>query len=291
MGSQTDKRGAMKVIPIEGNTQKLDGGALFGHIPKELWKEWMPPDEKNRISLACRALLLQTEEGKNWLFETGIGAFFDPKMKARFGVEEEHLLLKNLKEQGVEEKDIDGVILSHLHFDHAGGLLSAWGEGEPRLLFPKAKIYLSSSHWERAKNPHLREKGSFIPFLPSLLEKSGRIVFINGGKHPDFGEKVTFRFSNGHTIGLMISTLHVGVKNIVFTSDLVPGLSWVHLPVTMGYDRFPELVLDEKRELFENADLSKTCFYFTHDPTAPFAKVEKDSQGKYGGTKISSLYW
>lgn len=273
----------MKIIPIEGNTQRLDGGAMFGHIPREMWKNWIPPDEKNRIKLSCRALLVQTDEGQNWLFETGIGAFFDPKMKERFDVEERHLLLENLKAQGFEEEDIHRVILSHLHFDHAGGILSAWGEGEPRLLFPNAKIYFGKSHWERAKKPHPREKGSFIPILPDLLEKSGRMVLIDSSHHPDFDSQVTFRFSNGHTIGLMLSTIHEGSRNIVFASDLIPGVPWIHLPVTMGYDRFPELVLDEKKQLFDHMNLSNTLLYFTHDPNTHFAQVQQDDKGRYAG--------
>ncbi len=114
---------------LQGNSQKLDGGAMFGNAPKALWQRWMQPDELNRINLGCRALLVQ-EDGRNILIETGIGAFFSPQMKERFGVQESHhVLLDSLAAQGLTHEDIDIVLLTHLHFDHAGGLLSAWQEG------------------------------------------------------------------------------------------------------------------------------------------------------------------
>ena len=126
---------------LTGNSQKLDGGAMFGNAPKALWQRWMTPDPENRIDLGCRALLVQ-EDDRNILVETGIGAFFSPELKQRFGVQEErHVLLDSLAEQGLSDADIDIVLLTHLHFDHAGGLLAAWEEGAPaRLLFPKAQF-------------------------------------------------------------------------------------------------------------------------------------------------------
>src|SRR5690348_10834848 len=115
---------------LMGNSQKLDGGAMFGHVPKAVWSKWITPDEKNRIPLVCRALLIQ-EENKNILLETGVGAFFDPSLRDRYGVEEpHHVLLDSLKQAGLSDSDIDIVILSHLHFDHAGGLLAQWKKDE-----------------------------------------------------------------------------------------------------------------------------------------------------------------
>src|SRR5690606_30753194 len=112
----------MKLYAVEGNTQKLDGGAMFGNAPKALWSRWIEPAADNRIPLACRALLVETDDGRNILFEVGIGSFFDKKLKDRYGVDsEEHDLLLHLRSMGLEEGDIDAVVLSHLHFDHAGG--------------------------------------------------------------------------------------------------------------------------------------------------------------------------
>lgn len=142
---------------------------MFGNAPRALWEKWAAPDELNRIELACRALLASPLEGKTVLFETGIGAFFDPRMRERYGVQEsQHVLIDSLREAGFEHEDIDVVVLSHLHFDHAGGLLAAWSEGrEPELLFPNATYVVGAQHWQRAMQPHPRDRASFIPELPA----------------------------------------------------------------------------------------------------------------------------
>ena len=212
----------MKAWTVEGNRQHLDGGSMFGNAPKALWSRWSKVDVQNRIPLACRALLVQTQSGKNVLFEAGIGNFFDPKLKERFGIiEKEHLLIKNLETLGFRPQDIDSVILSHLHFDHAGGLLSSYGE-EQKLVFPKAKFYVGKEHWERAQKPHMREQASFIPPLHQLLQKSGRLKFIEGETHPDLDFGVRFHYSQGHTLGLILSEIQMDANPVFFVSDLVP---------------------------------------------------------------------
>lgn len=159
-----------------GNSQKLDGGAMFGNAPRALWSRWMQPDAENRIDLGCRALLVRDGE-RNVLVETGIGAFFPPALRQRYGVQEErHVLLDSLAAVGLDDADIDVVLLTHLHFDHAGGLLAAWEEGQPaRLLFPNAHFVSGRRHWQRARQPHPRDRASFVPELLDLLQASGRL--------------------------------------------------------------------------------------------------------------------
>ncbi len=277
----------MQLFAIDGNTQKLDGGAMYGNAPRPVWEAWSPPDSKNRIDLACRALLLRTDSGKTILFEAGIGAFFEPKLRDRFGVvESEHVLLASLAKVGVAPDAVDAVVLSHLHFDHAGGLLSAWGDGEARLVFPKAKFYVGKTHWDRARAPHARDKASFIPTLNELLERSGRLAFVGDDGVSDLAPLVTFRFSNGHTPGLMLSVIHLPGGPLVFAADLIPGRPWVHVPISMGYDRYPELLIDEKTALLEDLVKANGKLFFTHDPKDPCGLVSKDEKGRFSSTVV-----
>ena len=145
---------------------------MFGNVPKALWSRWFKPDEDNRIELSCRALLVREDSGRMVLFETGIGAFFEPKLKSRFGVTEpSHVLLESLAAYGVSPDDIDVIVLSHLHFDHAGGLLTAWSESTPHALcFEHARFVVGQAAWDRACAPHSRDRASFIPELQTLLK-------------------------------------------------------------------------------------------------------------------------
>jgi glyoxylase-like metal-dependent hydrolase (beta-lactamase superfamily II) len=281
----------MKLWSIRGNTQKLDGGAMFGNAPRTVWEKWAAPDDLNRIELACRALLASPLAGKTVLFETGIGAFFEPKLRERYGVQEpRHVLMESLREAGFEHEDIDVVVLSHLHFDHAGGLLAQWSEGrEPELLFPNATFLVGTEHWQRALHPHPRDRASFIPELPALLQASGRLEIVEGPYSKALGNSVRFSFSDGHTPGLMLAEI-VGPEQadgqarggVVFCADLIPGRSWVHVPITMGYDRNAELLIDEKRSFLEDKLARNVHLFFTHDPQCALAQVARDEKGRFG---------
>jgi glyoxylase-like metal-dependent hydrolase (beta-lactamase superfamily II) len=281
----------MKLWSIRGNSQKLDGGAMFGNAPRAMWSKWLAPDEQNRVPLACRALLASPLNGKTVLFETGIGAFFEPKLRERYGVQEsEHVLLESLRKAGFDHQDIDVVVLSHLHFDHAGGLLAPWSEGRsPELLFPNATYLVGAEHWRRAQQPHPRDRASFIPELQGLLQASGRLELVEGEYSKALGETVRFRISNGHTPGLMLAEI-IGPERangeahggVVFCADLIPGRPWVHVPITMGYDRNAELLIDEKREFLEDKLARNVHLFFTHDPDCALAQVVRDEKGKFG---------
>lgn len=259
----------------------LDGGAMFGHVPKSIWKEWMTPDAHNRISLACRALLIQ-DNNNNILLETGIGAFFNKTMRDRYGVNEtKHILLESLKNVGLSHTDIDFVILSHLHFDHAGGLLSEFEENKkPELLFPNAKYLVGEKAFDRACHPHIRDKASFIPELNTLLQESNRLVIVNSEKLEMLGDDYRFVFTDGHTPGLMHTIIKMPKGDFVFTSDLIPASCWVHLPIVMGYDRMAELLIDEKKEMLEFVLKNNARLFYTHDPITSASRIILDD-GKF----------
>lgn len=262
----------MKFYSIEGNRQKLDAGAMFGNAPKALWSRWVDVDEQNRMELACRGLLVTDLNGKNVLFETGIGNFFEPKLKQRYGVyQDSHVLLDSLEQLGFSPEDIDVVVLSHLHFDHAGGMLTSWQENQaPELVFKNAEYLVGSDHWDRAINPHPRDRASFIPVLHDLLEKSGRLRLVSGSFHETLGPDVFFSYTDGHTPGLM----HAQVGDLVFATDLIPGFAWVHVPISMGYDRFPEKLIDEKTEFLNAVVDNNQRLFFTHDPNFSVANIQ-----------------
>jgi glyoxylase-like metal-dependent hydrolase (beta-lactamase superfamily II) len=273
------------VSSIEGGIQWLDGGAMFGHVPRTLWSRWTDVDEAGRIPLACRAMLIEYE-GKRILCDAGIGAFFNPQMQDRFGLTGQgHVLLDSLADTGLSHEEIDWVVLGHLHFDHAGGLLPAADDSLERseeLLFPNATYVIGRAAWDRCRNPHRRDRASFIPGLAEKLEASGRLYVAEGASIPGCAEdRLSFRYSSGHTPGQGHVLFRGDRETVFFAGDLIPGTAWVNLPVTMGYDRCAEQTVDEKAELYKEAVSGNWLLFYAHDLKTAASRVERNAPGRF----------
>lgn len=255
---------------------------MFGNAPRTLWSRWCSTDGRNRIKLSCRALLVD-EGDRKILLETGVGSFLGPELRERYGVvESEHVLLQSLARHGLSHEDIDVVVLSHLHFDHAGGLLAPFEEeGQPKLLFPRARFVVSEAALVRARDPHARDRASFIPGLVEMLEGSGRLHVASPPIDALLGERYLLDLSQGHTPGMLLTTVQGEDAAVLYAADLAPGVPWVHVPITMGYDRFPEQLIDEKERLFRRLVDEQTFIFFTHDPHVALAKLRRDDKGRY----------
>ena len=220
----------MKLWSIEGNRQRLDGGAMFGNVPRALWQQWLPPDDQHRVDLACRALLVRDLEGRNVLFDNVVGYFFDPNLKELFGIIlDGHRLLDSLASAGLGHDEIDVVVLSHLHFDHAGGQLASWREDQaPQLLFPRARFLGGAEHWRRARGRIPRGRASIGPEWLDLLAGSGRST---GQRRPlrypgRRGRFMPATAIPGAAAGAVVAGAgDLGAWGIVFCTDLIP-VAW-----------------------------------------------------------------
>jgi glyoxylase-like metal-dependent hydrolase (beta-lactamase superfamily II) len=270
---------------VLGNAQKLDGGAMFGNAPKAMWNQWSPADEHNRIDLACRCLVVR-DGARTILCEAGIGAFFPPDLRTRYGVQEDrHVLLEQLAAIGVAPADVDVVVLSHLHFDHAGGVLAAHAPGRPlALAFPNAHFVVGKQAFERAQRPHARDRASFVPELPGLLAATGRLELVDGDHSAVLGDGFRLHRSDGHTPGMMLAEVAGTHGPLLFCADLIPGLPWVRRAITMGYDRFPELLIDEKSALLADLLARGGRLFFTHDPVVAVCRLGRDDKGNIVGS-------
>ena len=255
--------------------------------PGRCGSSWIPPDDQNRIPLACRCLLVR-DGARTILFETGIGAFFEPAMRERFGVVESRPRAARRRSAalGVTPDTIDVVVLSHLHFDHAGGALTAYAAGAtPRARVPaRARGSSVPRRGQRAVQPHARDRASFIPGLIELLEATGRLE-LSAASAPRSSATATASIAARATRPVSCSPRSRCQHGpVVFAADLIPGRPWVHLPITMGYDRYPEMLIDEKTTLLTDLLARHGRLFFTHDPVVAMGTLARDPKGKFGIT-------
>lgn len=270
------KIGNYNIKVIHAGFFGLDGGAMFGIIPKPLWSKNNPADEVNRIKLATRLLLLQSED-KNILIDTGMGDKWDDKSKNIYSIQQENKsLLKSLSEENIKPEAITDVILTHLHFDHTGGS-TVLENGKLSPTFPNANYYVQKKNYEWAINPTDRDKGSYIKdnFVP--LVKEGVLKFIDDDNH--FDEDISFIIINGHTFSQQLIKVSDASNTLLYCCDLFPTYSHIRLPYIMGYDLQPLVTYQEKKYILNKAVEENWKLFFEHDPQYAYATVEKTEKG------------
>lgn len=267
----------MKLHVINTGFFKLDGGAMFGVVPKTIWQKLNPADDNNMCTWAMRCLLIENE-GKRILIDTGIGTKQDAKFLSHYYLHGDDSLEKSLHKAGFGLEDITDVFLTHLHFDHCGGAIS-YNQDKTKLLptFPNATYWSNKDHWEWATKPNAREKASFIKENILPIQESGKLKFIENGKSP-FAE-VQILFASGHTDHQMIPFIRYKNKTIVFAADLLPSVGHVPLPYVMAYDTRPLITLKEKEEFLNRAAAEKLILFMEHDPVNECCTVVKTEKG------------
>lgn len=261
--------GQVRIFPVSDGTFRLDGGAMFGVVPRNIWERANAPDEKNRVLLGLNPLLIQAG-GKNILVDTGIGDKGDDKFNALYAVDKREDLASSLGALGLTPDDIDVVICTHLHFDHAGGNTKKESGGF-RPAFPRARYIVQRGEWEAATNPNERTRASYRPedFLP--LMDAGQLELIEGDGEIVKGVAV-FRTS-GHNRDIQLVSIRSEGKTAVFLGDIIPTTTHLRLPYIMGYDLFPLDTLKAKKEILTQAAHEKWLLIFEHDPKAKMGYI------------------
>src|ERR1035437_6165941 len=268
--------GEYKLTVINSGYFKLDGGAMFGIIPRPLWEKANPPDSLNRIKMITRNLLLQGN-GRKILIDTGMGNKWDDKSRSIYEIDQETVSIQSeLKKNGLRPDDITDVLLTHLHFDHTGGSTKI-ENGKLVPSFPSAKYYVQKQNLDWAMNPTEKDRGSYIKdnFIP--LVEFGVLQLIYG--NTKFDKNIEFIVVNGHTFGQQLIKISDGTKTLLYCCDMFPTASHIPLPYIMGYDLQPLVTLSEKKELLHKAAEEKWILFFEHDPDTTIAIAARTDKG------------
>lgn len=273
----------MKLYPIQCGNFKLDGGAMFGVVPKSLWQKTNPADDKNLIDLGMRSLLI--EDGKKLiLVDCGLGNKQDDKFFGHYSLYGDDSLEKNLAKYGFVKEDITDVFLTHLHFDHCGGAIE-WNDDKTgyRPAFKNAQFWTNENHWDWATNPNPREKASFLKENIFPIQESGQLNFLplpktgNYGFAPDL--KMDVIFVDGHTEKQMLPVIQYQEKTIVFAADLIPTTGHIPLVYVMGYDTRPLLTMEEKDKFLKQCVENDYLLFLEHDAHHELASLKMTEKG------------
>lgn len=267
----------MKLHTINTGLFKLDGGAMFGVVPKTIWQKLNEPDANNLCTWAMRCMLI--EDGKQLiLIDTGLGNKQDAKFFSYYEPHGDDSLDKSLKALGLHADDITDVILTHLHFDHCGGAIERNSEGQLRPAFKNATYWSHEKHWQWAVQPNAREKASFLKENILPIQESSQLKFTDETKN-EVNPNITLKSVCGHTESMFIPHIKHGDKTIVYCADLLPSMAHIPLPYVMAYDTRPLLTLDEKKAVLENAAANGHYLFFEHDKSIECCSLKITERG------------
>lgn len=266
----------MQLHTIETGLFKLDGGAMFGVVPKKIWNKLIPADENNLCTWAMRCLLVQAE-GRNILIDCGMGSKQDAKFFSHYEPHGDFTLKGSLKNYHLLPEDITDVFLTHLHFDHCGGAVEKDARGKLVPAFPNARYWSNEKHWNWASRPNAREKASFLPenFLP--LQEAGVVHFLEEEEELFPGFSTIWVY--GHTEAMMLPVIRYRDKTLVYAADLIPSYAHIPLPYVMGYDVRPLITMSEKEAFFREAMEKNYLLFFEHDRAHACCSLEMTEKG------------
>jgi glyoxylase-like metal-dependent hydrolase (beta-lactamase superfamily II) len=268
--------GNYELTSIETGRFALDGGAMFGVVPWVFWSKSNPPDERMRITLAARCLLIRGE-GKIILVDTGNGSKWNDKLKDIYRLDNSRFTLEgSLANAGVKPEEVTDVILTHLHFDHCGGS-TKFVNGKLEMTFPNAIHYVQKAHWELSQNPTDRDRASFFKEDFQLLHEKGKLQFVDGEKELFPGISVVV--CNGHTMAQQLPKITDGKNTLLFCCDLIPTTSHIPFPYIMGYDLRPLVTMEEKQRFIPQAEKEGWVLFFEHDPETEAETLQKTEKG------------
>lgn len=269
--------GKVKIFGLDDGTFKLDGGAMFGVVPKVLWNKKSHSDRFNRILLSLHPILILTPDNKKILVDTGIGTWWDKKSMTIYGIKRTKDVFDSLKEYGFKSEDIDYIIPSHLHFDHIGNAVYKDGENF-KIAFEKARFLIQEKEWNRAINPTERDRRSYINFTFLPIEKHKQLDKISGNY--DISKEVKIIYTAGHSKGHQVVLIESEGKSAIYWGDLIPTTTHIDLPYIMGYDIEPDITIQVKKEYLKRAVEEKWLCFWDHDPNFWANYLEYNSNGK-----------
>lgn len=280
--------GPFEIYSIEAGRFLLDGGAMFGVVPKTLWSRQIPADDKNRIKMAMRLMLIRSSEsGRLYLIDTGSGNKFNDKLSSIYGLDYQHSeLINSLNNAGYNTEEVTDIVFSHLHFDHCGGTTTYDQKGNLKEVFPNATYHVNERHWRTANHPNEREKASFFPDNINPIKESGRLNLVQD--HHEFEPGLTTMPMDGHTDGQQLPLITHGDTTIVYVADLIPTAAHVPLPWVMGYDMKPIQTLEEKALFLKRASNESWYLFLEHDPSNEVITVKQEN-GKFQMNQSISL--